>query len=254
MDLEKLYENIVLRDLFEYLTPGSVFLVGLCLFLQAVFRRFDVKLSVLDTMDGSIFGLVLTFVLAYSAGHLLTGVHSLFFRKGEHKRTAEVLKNNKWLENQVEYLTNHYFQNAELGTAKDSHSLKGDSLREMVRALVYHRMPLLNREYVVRHSILSRFCENMALALTTLLIFISLSALISWNEVLMKAQQAPVAAASVMIFLLALTILCIMIFLKRAHRLRNMMIKHTFQIWYVDYVESVLKKKHGPTANLSQDL
>jgi hypothetical protein len=44
MDLEKLYENIVLRDLLQYLTPGSVLLLGLCVFLEAVLKRLDAKI------------------------------------------------------------------------------------------------------------------------------------------------------------------------------------------------------------------
>lgn len=243
MDIEKLYENIILRDLFQYLTPGSIFLVGLCIFLDAVLRRLDASLSVFAVLNGSTIGVVFALISAYAAGNLLTGICALLLRGGEKQRTVVVLEKNKWLAKQVEYLAKDYFQSLESGEAENSLILDDASLREIVRALIHHRMPLLNREFVVRHSILSRFCQNMAVALITLLIFVPLAAWVSWNELALKVQPAPVLVTFVVIFMLFLTILSIIIFWHRAGRLRDMMIKHTFQIWYTDYVELHLEKK-----------
>jgi ABC-type multidrug transport system fused ATPase/permease subunit len=244
MDLEKLYENIILRDLFQYLTPGSLTLIGLCIFFESVLRKLGINISVYAALTGSFLSLFMAFVLSYAAGHLLTSAHTLFLRKREQERTAEVLDKNNWLSERVNFLAKNYFHDAGLdGETVQSLTDDSETLREMVRALIYQRRPLLNREYVVRHSILSRFCQNMALALITLLVLVLLSAWVRWDEVMTRVRQAPLLAIFAGIFTLLITALSIAAFFKRADRLRRMMIKHTFQIWYTDYIETRGEKR-----------
>lgn len=118
MDVEKLYENIVLRDLFQYFTPGSVFLVGLCLFLDAVLRRLDTTFSVFGVLTGSAMGVVFAFISAYAAGNLLAGVCAFLLREDETNQTFEILKSNEWMRKQVEHLTKYYFRNVESDEAE----------------------------------------------------------------------------------------------------------------------------------------
>jgi hypothetical protein len=250
MDLEKLYENIVLRDLLQYLTPGSILLLGLCVFLETVLKRLDAKISLFRVLNGSTISLILAFILAYLAGQMVAGACGLFLREDMKKPTTDVLNNNPGLMRNVGYLIKFYFQDIGFDDMENLSTPEGAaSLREIVRTLIQYRMPSLNKEFVARHSILARFCQNMALALATLLIFILLSAWVSWSELSAKLQTAPALAISTAIFILLLIVLGIVICWHRSARLRDIMIKNTFQIWLADYIVSNLEKKQeGGTA------
>lgn len=83
MDIQKLYESIVLRDILEYLTPGSIILFSLSLITEIFLNVLGIDFSIFELIsEGSFLRTVILIGLSYSIGHLLTGVDSAFFSKG----------------------------------------------------------------------------------------------------------------------------------------------------------------------------
>lgn len=81
----------------------------------------------------------------------------------------------------------------------------------------------------------------MAFALTALLLSIVIAISVTWKEVTAFYQVSPVAFIGVLIIIPVLLISAIVVFMNRSNRLRSIMIKHTFQILYTDFIESQLK-------------
>jgi amino acid transporter len=238
MDFSQFYENVILRDTIEYFMPGLVFLSGVVLLLEAGVRRLQLGISILGSSHVNDFVVIFTAaVFAYVIGHLITGISGIFLRWGEDKHAFEVLEKDSWLKERLVQVIATYMEISENEASellKDSK--KASVMREIARFVMQHRMPILHKEYAARLSILSRFCQNMAVAIVWVLISIGCSTYILWEEIQRVTQPFPeVQYLGIALCLLALAGAAIFYF--RSRRIRAGMIKYTFQIWYIDFIE-----------------
>lgn len=245
MNFSQFYENIILRDVIEYFTPGIIFLSGVILLLESVFRQLGLGVSFLSPSNANNFAIgVIGVVIAYAIGHLLTGVSTIFFRHKESEQATELFKKETWLKEQVAKVVANYLMVTETRACEMlEDSIMASSIREIGRTVIQQRMPLLHKEFVARLSILSRFCQNMSIAIGGVLISMLLSVIINWENIQKITQLEPSAIYLTAIFLTTLSLLGVYVFANRARRLRKNMIRYTFHIWYVDFLESNRKEE-----------
>jgi hypothetical protein len=109
--------------------------------------------------------------------------------------------------------------------------------RELCRAVVQLHLPDLYREYVNRHSILSRFCQNMAIGIAIALSVLALA----WVVYLCSRFWSGLTPRHFLVFVSGLIVIfggvCSVCALwARAARLRRTMARHTFELFYLDHV------------------
>lgn len=248
MNFNQFYENIILRDVIEYFTPGAISLAGLTLLIGSFVAKLGLGFSLFDFNNFSNFPLaVMVILVAYGFGHLLTGISSIFFRKRENEQAVEVLKKDIWLKGQVAKVAAKYLGETETSTLEllDNPTMSS-TIREMGRTIIQHKMPALHKEFVVRLSILSRFCQNMSIAIGWVIISCLLSIIINWNELQKVVELVKGEALVITIFLFGFGFLGVHIFAQRAGHLRRNMIKFTFQIWYISFHETEPNNKEIP--------
>ena len=253
--LSQLYETVVLRDLLQYITPGLIALLGLNVVIEALVRKLGLGISVFEQVfAGNLPTLVLTLLLSYVFGILLTATNVRFLRGKDKDLSLKFFKSNQWLQSRISKVIS-----SEMGLSEpEATGLLGSSetaetMREIGRSIVQHRLPALHREFVGRHSILSRFCQNLAIAIIILLVSIASSIVMWWNTLPIIVQPAPVATIVVVVALFVLGILSVRTLVRHAARLRDNMTKHTFEIWYVQYLESrkAIDQPNKPTTQHS---
>jgi hypothetical protein len=249
MNFNQFYENIILRDVIEYFTPGANFLAGLYRVIVSFFTRLGLHPSLFDINSLNSFPLLgMAILIAYAFGHLLTGVSSTFFRKAENQQATEVLKKDKWLKAQVAKVASKYLGESESKTSEllDNPSM-ASTIREIGRTIIQHKMPAVHKEFVVRLSILSRFCQNMSIAIGGVLISCLLTTIINWNDIQKIIRPVQAEALLTTGFIFGLGILGVYLFARRAVSLRRNMIKFTFQIWYISFLETEPKGNNKRT-------
>lgn len=180
MDVLKFYENIILRDLLEYTVPGAVVIIGLGVVTQVLLGRIQVDLFGALRHYQS-FAFVVAVFGAYVIGHILAAIHALLFRPAEERLASKVLDANPWLKQRVAQAITRQF----CVSQTDAHNLidQGRMLRELARSIVHANAQQLYREFVNRHSVLSRFCQNLRLAIWVFLAACSVSAFIDWHTI-----------------------------------------------------------------------
>lgn len=268
MNFEKLYENIILRDILEYFTPGAIFICGVCLIFESLINDLAVKASLFlpikdKPLNTSLFlviqenPLLIIFLslLGYASGHFLTAINKKwfrektlfkklnFFQKKEDENPFSNLTKDDFVKN---HLLDAIFASMKIAetnfdtvkkSLNDSESFK--FIREIGRTVIQEKRPSAYREFVVRHSILSRFCENMVIALSFLLFSVYLFSYYRipgfWN--IAKDN------AFVVIILTAIVLIAIYFFKYRIAELRKNMVRHTFIIWYADTLMPEKKEK-----------
>lgn len=242
MDIAKLYESIILRDILEYLTPGSIILFSLCLITEAAIRVLDIKFSIFSAISGGQFlVVVILFAIAYSFGQILTGMDYIWFRGKEISQANEALGGDPFLRKKIVLVVSQYMEVSEQEANEIINEAgSASTLRELTRSIIFSRSQSLYRDFVNRHSILSRFCKNMSLALTFLLFSIFISVVFSWKEIFAIFQKSPFVASVELILIIGLIVCSIYVFTKRSEKLRRIMAKHTFQILYADFINSKL--------------
>ena len=108
--------------------------------------------------------------------------------------------------------------------------------RELCRTVVQLHLPDLYREYVNRHSILSRFCQNMAIGIAIALSVLTLA----WVVYLCCKFRSGVAPRHVLVLVSGLIVIfggvcSIWALWERAARLRRTMARHTFELFYLNH-------------------
>ncbi len=239
MNFEKLYENIILRDLIEYLTPGAIFVFSVCLISESLARALAVNISVFAIIKGSTLASIFVALVAYASGHFLTAVSTSRLRDAEQSGSLTSLIEDEFIRLHIIRAISSLMKISESDAAVALNQPESfSSIREIARTIIQERMQSAYREFVIRHSILSRFCQNMVIALSALLLSSVMSALIMLYRIWDIYKLAPryvvvIAGLSALIFL-ATIVYAIRLFLFRASRLRRTMIRHTFEIWYAD--------------------
>lgn len=247
MDIDKFYDNIVLRDIVEYLTPGAIFLFSVVLLAEATLRGIGSNISPLNSMSTSGFlGFVIMGLAAYVFGHFITGLYTWLFRDKESEQIVDVLRKDEVLRSQIIHTISDHLKIPEpqvQDMLKDPR--KANEIRQIGRALIYHRMQPLYREFVGRLSILSRFHQNMTVSLTLLLISAIASIILDWREIENFTTISPFISTISLILIVTIIVLSILIFVDRSRRLRRNMIRYTFQVWLADSVISQLEQEKG---------
>jgi len=243
MNIEKLYETIILRDILEYLAPGSIFLFGFLAFIESCGQALGINLIKIEAIFSSGSVLILFLAMSYITGHFLTGVHKHCFRNKEDKQALKVLEENNELKNNVIGYALTYSNKSVEDTAKYLKEQGDDQierselekkvsyLRELARHDLAQRNQDLYLEFIARHSILSRFCQNMSLAISAFLIFLFFSGVQEWTRTDLFRDEA--SWINGVISSIPVFVLCwgIYIFYYRSKELRKSMIKHTFTLW-----------------------
>ena len=243
MDLNKFYDTVVLRDILEYTLPGSIVVTGVMLIVGTILAQLGIGFSFFAYLSTiALWQILVLLAISYIIGHVLTAFDVIVLRDDENKVSGEVLQKNEWLKGKMEKVFAEYTRTT-ASEIKNLLSLKSSTFREIGRAIIHSNQQELYREFVNRHSILSRLFKNMSIALTFLLMSLVTSSIIGWQSLL------PIFSAHLLLSVFASTVsvasLCGMIWLfyVRSHRIRSTMIKHTFQILYADYIMSHLSKK-----------
>ena len=239
MKLSEFYDHVVLRDLLEYTAPGIIVLVGAGAALEIANFAFGYGLKVTHFASAHPWQVLVFLVFfGYLLGHVLTAIHELFFRKRDRLLAKKVLKKNDWLASRAsEAIAEHLnIQSAEARNLLEQEDTASVT-RELGRAIVQSHLPDLYREYVNRHSILSRFCGNLALAIAVVLLALlaSLGALV-WYRIYtagtVDAHARLVSGVSAIVIVGGL--LSIWALGRRSGRLRQTMTRHTFELLYLD--------------------
>lgn len=255
MNLSEFYDHVVLRDLLEYTAPGSVVVAGGAGALDIVDFALSQDLRIAHFLTAHPWhALVFLLFSGYLVGHILTAIHGWLFRTPELNLVGDFFKNNSWLAARV---SEAIASQLNIQPAEAENLLKNENtpsvIRELGRAVVQLHLPELYREYVNRHSILSRFCENMAIAIAVALLILTVGLgtlmfirhspsqmLVDPREwlILMAGSLAPrdwliIGTGSTIIIGGLASIAALW---KRAARLRRTMTRHTFELLYLDHL------------------
>src|SRR5262245_11847808 len=135
MDIEKIYESVILRDLLEYLTPGAISLAGICLLIDAVSSGLGLGFSLFNKIhQGGMTSAVIIAPLAYIIGHHLTEVRYVVFGDKEAGKAIDVLSKNDLLKNQATQAVMEHLQMSEVDAIKLLESPKSaEAIREIGR-------------------------------------------------------------------------------------------------------------------------
>ena len=187
MNLAEFYDHVVLRDLLEYTAPGSVVIAG-CAFALDIANYalgFDLRAAHF-VIAHPWHSLAFLLFFGYLMGHILTAFRSSKVGSQEANLVSLALKDNEWFISRVsdaiaaqfripkaearELLVQNKFGSKESKSKERETKKTAAIVRELGRAIVQLHLPDLYREYVNRHSILSRFCQNMAKGITLALL------------------------------------------------------------------------------------
>jgi hypothetical protein len=172
--ISEFYETVILRDLLEYATPGMIALGGFGVALEALSVRLGMNPRLFErALHGNAVEWCLFLLGAYVLGHVLTSMRQELFETGEREMTSEVLnqKENEHLRIMAKrFLVNRRMARDEADAeSKLSDSNSAESIRETIRTTVKRELPETYSEFVGRHSVLSRFCHNVAMSLVCLM-------------------------------------------------------------------------------------
>lgn len=248
MDVSEFYENIVLRDLLEYTVPGAVTIGGFGIVHEALSARLGLGTSIAALVHENFWPvLFLSLILSYVTGHILTSIHSWLFRGADRDLALKVLGEQPWLKSIVVKIISNEMElsNQEVLTLIDNKKT-AEIMREIGRGIIQENLPKLHREYVGRHSILSRFCQNMVIAIYGVVISLSISIWLVFDRLCIIVQGNVVAIVVVGVFVCAIVVLSILALHRRSARLRLSMARHTFEIWFVAS-KQLAKKEAAPS-------
>ncbi|HEV8581901.1 MAG TPA: hypothetical protein VGX68_22765 [Thermoanaerobaculia bacterium] len=254
MGVSEFYDSVVLRDFLEYTAPGAIVISAVGLSLEVFNAKLDLELSPIDLFLTHPWP-ALAFIIfpAYIIGHVLTAINAWVGRVGEQKIAAQVLNDDDWFRLRFAQVVAVELQISTeecLTILKDP--VSAETLREIGRSVAHRHAGNLYREFIGRHSILSRFCQNMVVAMGVSVWLVFLSAWILWVDLSGRARLiAPLPLWLVAVTFLGLTCLSMVALSRRSLRLRKTMTKHTFQIWYLVSAECQLRRQR-PTPGLQR--
>lgn len=241
MNLSEFYDHVVLRDLLEYTAPGSVALIGLASGLDIASFALSSNLPVSHFATVHPWhSLIVLLFFGYVLGHILTAVR---FGNDETNLVKSVLDEKKraWFTSSASdaVATNLRIPESELQEIWRNPEATS-VIREMCRAVVQLRFPELYREYVNRHSILSRFLENLtiAIAISLLALLMGLGVVV-WKSYSSGTFTPPLNYVLIMgsgLTVILAGIISMIALSKRSARLRLTMTRHTFELLYLDHI------------------
>jgi hypothetical protein len=246
MDLDKFYDNVILRDVLQYTLPGGVVVTSAMIIVDTILAQLNANYSFFANLSTvPLWQVFILLAISYMIGHVLTAFDTHFFRDDESKQTGEIIKRSEWLKGKLVKVFAKYTET----TTADMEQLIQETpnvttLREIGRAIIHKNQQELYREFINRHSIFSLLFKNMAIALAFFLLSLILSSIINWNS-LSKVFSTHVLLA-IFISTTLIVLICGTIWLlnERSRKIRSTMIKHTFQIFYADYIMSQISKKN----------
>ena len=227
MNIRDFYETVILRDVLEYLSPGLIFLASLGgladLFILGLKNEtifWPTVISVITHYPWWAVGIIL--FSGYITGHFLTAAAKLV---GKFDNSREDEHEQKIFE--LFFQNNSAFPYDQLNS-----TLQPKEFREIVRGIVEVRQPSLFRVYVLRHSIFSRFSQNIVITggFCTVLGLSSATSLAIWY---------PAKEQWYLIIISVISCLVSILFWHRFKYLRNIMRKHTFQLLLIDSLASL---------------
>lgn len=249
MNLSEFYDHVVLRDLLEYTAPGSVVIAGMASALDIANFALGYDLRVAHFVIAHPWHSLVGFLFfGYVVGHILTGVHVLIFREcklfgwlkeDDTPLITSTFDGTPWF---VSRVADEIGKHLRIPPAEAENLLLNDKksapvIRELVRGLVQVRLPDLYSEYVNRHSILSRFCQNMAIgiAIVLLALIAALGALISIRCLSHVFGRVDWLVLVIVVILIFDGLISIVALWQRSRRLRRTMMKHTFELLCLEY-------------------
>lgn len=238
MDIEKLYESVILRDTLEYIIPGAIFLGGLICVSQAFLFSLGQGLILISFLyQGNIFLAITLVALSYLLGHLLTEIRSSYFDRSDRDYTLSIVNNDEIIQNSLKEILHTYLAIDKYQASENiDNTASLETIREIIRAFIYERQPKLHREFVGRHSILSRFSRNMAISLSIFFICLALSIIFAFEEIRLVVINFPFQTSVATVLITVFFITSIRLFNRRSVKLRKSMARHTFEILYNDYI------------------
>jgi hypothetical protein len=253
VNLAEFYDHVVLRDLLEYTAPGSVVIAGgaFALDIANFALGFDLRAAHF-VIAHPWHSLVFLLFSGYVMGHVLTAIHSWKFRSPETNLVSDALNNNEWFISGVAdaiaaqlRIPKNDARNLLVPSKKEmnedeerQHKKRAEIVRELGRAVVQMHLPDLYREYVNRHSILSRFCQNMAIGIAIALVALIAALVLLLCMRYSSARPSPHDWLILSVGLVALIAgrFSILALWKRSARLRVTMTKHTLELLYLDHL------------------
>jgi hypothetical protein len=253
MSIREFYENVILRDILQYTIPGGI--VGAsAATLWCVYATHMLGLPPdWPTITANWIPLSLfSFAIAYAIGHGLTA-----YSKGDDHRDAETStlttldgSADGTIPNLVDTVVvqpiisavQQMIGNQDKAVREALYDVQGfRRLRELLRNLAQRLEPDQFHEYVARHSILSRFCLNMAFAVSVSAGCLVTALLIrmSWDSARSVSATAVIAAV-----LIAASVAGNRLFKARYRNLRHTLARHTLVIVQT---HSILER-HAPTS------
>jgi hypothetical protein len=258
MNLSEFYDHVVLRDLLEYTAPGIVVLIKTATGMELASYALTHGLMIVPFVVAHPWhGLIALLFFGYVIGHILTAVHGLisrealrseeasksgkdkprkplrifkFLKQEDTNLVADTFKQTSWFASRVSGLMRKQLniQPADAEKLLLSDSKDSRIFREIIRGIVQLQVPELYREHVNRHSVVSRFCQNMAIAIVIVLVAFALG----WGTLMLSR---PFDRLSWLALVVGLTLIfdgmiSVAALWKRAERLRRTMIRHTFEL------------------------
>jgi len=122
-------------------------------------------------------------------------------------------------------------------------------IREVSRSIIQNRAPKLYQEFVNRHSILSRFCQNMAISIVVFSLSIALLLPLfgaEWWDTLVGKTRGSCYAVVIAVLAIVVLVLSILRLQEMSLKLRRFMARHTFEIWYAESLGLLNDEKAVP--------
>lgn len=254
MDIEKLYESVILRDTLEYIIPGAIFLCGIICVSQAFLFSLGQGLVLISFLyQGNISLTIALVALSYLLGHLLTEIRSSYFDRSDKDYTLSIVNKDKIIQNFLKEILHTYLAIDKYQVIENiDNTASLETIREIIRAFIYERQPKLHREFVGRHSILSRFSRNMAISLSIFFICLALSILFVFEEIRLAFMNFPFQTSVATVLVIIFFITSIRLFNRRSVKLRKSMTRHTFEILYNDYIINKISNTNPRSKNADE--
>ncbi len=248
MNLNQLYETIILRDVLQYTLPGSVFFTGFILLFEAISKRLNVGFSIIGSVfDFPEFSLLFITVFAgisYIFGHILSGL-ALLLPNSDKFYGFEVLNQSKLLRDRFALAASYYLEIPKKDVEKMiKDNTEANELANFAITFEHHAMDDVYKETIALFSILARFCQSTAISIIFLLVFMLIVTVVEWRDVVVFAG----ANSPLLIMFSVLTVLfsvyIVKILFDRANRFRRSRFTAAIKLLYVLYKEEKTGNKN----------
>lgn len=257
MSIQAFYEYVIIRDILAYTLPGSIILFGITIIVQALGTdRWNKLLPSFLAIDSVLVAITLALV-AFVVGHVVDMVYRNLFQKGNWYRRPQTIRKMLTgsttvrpeaehdalayeIREAVGQFLNINWQNTSIeqwmssGKAFETNLLLGYWIEQ--------EDPKLFSTEIGRPVVQAHFLHATGLAFICLGLCTTTAAAIHW----LGLAHTPTPDQTAMILTIASSWLLGLLLIRQGGHKRDILVEHTFRVFYVMWRQRVLEKRIDP--------